>query len=136
MLKSLAICLFVGILSILPARGFAATSFLSDGSVNTSKGTPDDDLKYEGFEITPDGFITGFIVNDSARPRPGVKFDMWTTNMQETRIFWRKTVTVGDLAPHAKVRLKEAYPVKDQDNARTKFMFRLPSEANFRNKGK
>jgi hypothetical protein len=133
MLRSFFVCAFVGLLLILSSNGFAG-SYLSSGVVNSSSGTPDKDLTYEDFEITPDGFITGFIVNTSGRSRPGVTLDFWTTNMQETRIFWRKTVNVGDIAPNAKARIREPYPVKDENPSKTKFMFRLPSAANFRNK--
>jgi hypothetical protein len=132
MLRSLLLQSLLGFLLILPASGFG-DSFLSGGSVNSSSGAPDRDLFYEAFEITQDGFISGFIVNRSSKPRPSVTVDMWTTNMQETRIFWRKTINIGDIGPHAKVRIREPYPVRDENPSRTKFMFRLPSDANFRN---
>jgi hypothetical protein len=108
---------------------FAAAGF--GGSVYSS-GEIDDDLKFEDFKIG-DGFLTGFIVNASKRARPAVALDIWTTNTQETRIYWRKTVTFGDLAPGAKVAVKEPYKIDQEDPAKTKFMFRTPTPANFRN---
>ena len=132
MLKSFFVCLFVG-LCMIPMQGVAGTTYMSNGSVNTSSGTPDRDLKYEDFQITEDGYITGYIVNSSGRPRTGIRLDMWTTNMQETRIFWRKSLNIGDLGPQGKYLVKEPYKVDNEDPARTKFMFRLPSGANYRN---
>jgi hypothetical protein len=133
MLRSFFVCLALGLLLILSSSGFAG-SYLGSGEINAGSGTPDQDLKYEDFEITQDGFVTGFIVNTSSRPRPGVRLDFWTTNMQETRIFWRKMISIGDIAPNSKVRIREPYPVQDENPSKTKFMFRLPSAANFRNK--
>ena len=132
MLKSFFVCLFVG-LCMMPMHGVAGTTYMSNGPVNTSNGTPDRDLKYEDFQITEDGYITGYIVNSSGRPRTGIRLDMWTTNMQETRIFWRKSLNIGDLGPQGKYLVKEPYKVDNEDPARTKFMFRLPSGANYRN---
>lgn len=111
-----------------------AASTYSSGSVNSRDGEPDRDLKFEDFQITEDGFISGTIVNASSRPRPGVKIDMWTTNPQETRIFWRKSLNIGDMAPNGKFHVKERYPDQNEEPRRTKFMFRLPTDANFRNK--
>ncbi len=115
----------------LPA---VAESFLSSGSVNLSSGVPDRDLRYEDFRITEDGFIEGYIVNTSARNRPALTLDMWTTNMSETRIFWRKRLNIGDLGPKSRFLVREPYDVKGEDPQKTKFMFRLPSSANYRNK--
>lgn len=111
-----------------------AEDFLGNGRINSSSGIPDKDLSYEDFKITEDGYVTGYIVNSSERARPGVILDMWTTNMGESKIFWRKkALHVGDIGPKGKVLVKEPYDVKNEDPARTKFMFRLPSGANYRN---
>lgn len=39
----------------------------------------------------------------------------------------------GDLAPRGRYRVKEAYKNDVEEPSRTRFMFRLPSGANFRN---
>jgi hypothetical protein len=109
-------------------------SFTGSGTVNTSSGVPDRDLKYEDFQITPEGYVTGNIVNTSGKTRAKIILDMWTTNMQETRILWRTKLTVGDLGPHATYLVKQPYNGDKEDPARVKFMFRIPSDANFRNK--
>ena len=101
-----------------------------------SSGPIDDDLQFEDFKIGNDGYLTGSIVNSSQRPRQAVKLDVWTTNTQETRIYWRKTLNLGDLAPGARVAVKEPYKIDQEDPAKTKFMFRVPTPANFRNQPK
>ena len=118
------LCIFAVFL-LFPVHGRAATPF-SDGEI-------DDDLRFEGFEVRADGFLTGFIVNTSKKVRPAVKLDVWTTNLQETRIFWRKSFSLGDMAPGARVALKEPYQLDDQNPSRIKFMFRIPTKNNFRN---
>jgi hypothetical protein len=105
----------------------------SAGSVFSS-GEIDKDLQFEDFKIGDSGFLTGFIVNTSNRTLPAVKLDVWTTNTQETQIYWRKTLTLGDLAPGARVSVKEPYKVDREIPGKTKFMFRVPKAANFRNK--
>ena len=120
-----ALCLLVGLL-IYPLTGFAGSAF--------GEGEIDNGLSYEGFQIGNEGFLAGYIVNNSNSTRHGVKLDMWTTNPQETRIFWRKSITIGDLGPGAKYPIKEQYDLKDENPARIKVMFRLQSPANFRNK--
>lgn len=131
MLRSLFVCFLLG-LSLMPLNGLAG-NFMSNGPVNSSSGVPDRDLKYENFEITEDGYIMGYIVNTSGRTRSGIRLDIWTTNMQETRIFWRKSLNIGDLGPNARYMVKEPYRVDNEDPARTKFMFRIPSGSNYRN---
>lgn len=112
----------------LSAVSTSAGSYYSSGSI-------DEGLQFEDFKIG-DGYLTGFIVNSSNRPRQAVKLDVWTTNAQETRIYWRKTLNLGDLAPGAKAAIKEPYKIDQEDPARTKFMFRFPNPANFRNQQK
>ena len=122
-MKSILVFLIGGML-LFSAASFAASVY--------SSGEIDDDLAFEDFKISQ-GYLTGFIVNASKRTRPAVKLDVWTANTQETRIYWRKTVDLGDLAPGAKVAIKEPYKVDQEDLARTKFMFRPSTPANFRN---
>jgi hypothetical protein len=106
-----------------------AGSYFSSGSI-------DEDLQFEDFKIGEDGFLTGFIINSSKRTRYAVKLDMWTANTQETQIYWRKSLNLGDLAPGARISVKEPYKIDREDPNRTKFMFRVPNPANFRNQPK
>jgi hypothetical protein len=123
-MKSLIAIIFAGML-FLPA--FARAEFYySSGAIDT-------DLQFEDFKIG-DGYLTGVIVNSSKRPRPDVKLDVWTCNTQETQIYWRKTLHLGDLGPGARVSVKEPYKIDREEPAKTKFMFRIPQPANFRNK--
>ncbi len=124
-MKEVLVFLLAGML-LIPAASYG-------GSVYSS-GEIDDDLRFEDFKIS-DGYLTGSIINASRRTRTAVKLDMWTANTQETRIYWRKTLNLGDLAPGAKAAVKEPYAVDLEDPARTKFMFRVPTTANFRNPG-
>ena len=124
-LKPFLAFLLLGVL-LFPAFTLAG-SYYSSGSIDT-------DLQFEDFRIGNDGYLTGFIVNSSKRTRPGVKLDIWTTNTQETQIYWRKTLNLGDLAPGARAPVKEPYKIDREDPEKTKFMFRVPAPANFRNK--
>jgi hypothetical protein len=132
MRKSLAIIMLF-VLSIAPAVG-AANSSPRSGSVSSTSGLDDKDLKYEDFQITEDGFITGYIVNSSNKIRRAVQIDMWTTNKSETRILWRKSLSIGDLGSREKRLVKEPYRVDDEDPSKTEIKFRLSNSANFRNK--
>jgi hypothetical protein len=111
---------------LFPVSSSAASVF--------SSGEIDADLQFEDFKIGDNGFLTGFIVNTSKRTLPAVKLDMWTTNTQETQIYWRKTLTLGDMTPGARVPVKEPYKIDRENPGKTKFMFRVPKPANFRNK--
>src|SRR5271157_6088321 len=84
-----------------------AKSFYSDGTVDNSSGTPNKDLVYRDFDITQDGYVTGCITNKSNHPLKSVRLDMWTTNRAETAILWRKTLTIGDMAPQGKYEVRE-----------------------------
>lgn len=112
MFKIVAVCLLAGLLLASP-NGYSGV--LGSGPVNTSAGVPDKDLKYEDFKITEDEFLTGSIVNASGKARSDVRIDMWTTNMQETRIFWRKSLNIGNLAPQGRYVVKEPYKVDGED---------------------
>ena len=124
-MKSVIAFLLFGVL-LIPAFTLAGPYY--------SSGIIDKDLQFEDFRIGEDGYLTGVIVNSSKRPRQDVKLDVWTCNTQETQIYWRKTLSLGDLAPGARVPVKEPYKIDREDPARTKFMFRIPQPANFRNK--
>ncbi len=97
-------------------------------------GDIDRDLRYEGFHITDDGFLSGYIKNASNKTRNDVRLDMWTTNVAETRIFWRKSLSIGDLAPGARYEVREPYNLDGEDPERIEFKFRAPHKDNFRNK--
>ena len=124
-LKPFLAFLLLGLL-LFPAFTLAG-SYYSSGSIDT-------DLQFEDFRIGNDGYLTGVVVNSSKRTLPAVKLDIWTTNTQETQIYWRKTLNLGDLAPGARAPVKEPYKIDREDPEKTKFMFRVPAPANFRNK--
>lgn len=126
------ICVVLAVL-IFPLNGLAGP-YMSSGEINSKVGIPDKDLVYEEFHITQDGFVTGYIVNTSNKVRPNIRLDMWTTNMQETRILWRKSLNIGDLGPRARHLVKEPYKDEVGNPATTKVMLRMPSESNYRNK--
>lgn len=123
-MKSMIAFLLAGLLLIPSA--VSASSYYSSGAI-------DNDLQFEDFKIA-DGALTGVIINASKRPRKDVKLDIWTCNTQETQVYWRKTVSLGDVGPGARVSVKEPYKIDREDPAKTKFMFRIPQPANFRNK--
>jgi len=112
-----------------------AKSFYSDGTVDNSSGTPNKDLAYRDFEITQDGYVTGHIINKSSHPLKSVRLDMWTTNRAETAILWRKTLTIGDMAPKGEYEVRERYSPLPDDPSGVVFKFRLPGSTNFRNAG-
>ena len=134
MLKRIALLLLLGLL-LLPVNVFSA-SFFSSGTVDNSDGTPNKTLRFEGFEVTQEGFISGYIVNSSDRALKGVRLDMWTTNPQETQIYWRNSLIIGDLAPGGRYAVKESYNLGSADPSRIKFKFRIPSGGNYRNSPK
>lgn len=118
----------VGLLFLL----LAVDPFPAFGGSVLTEGFIDKDLKYEAFEIKG-GFLTGSIVNTSSRPRQGIRLDAWTTNPQETRVYWRKTLNVGDLGPGARYQVRESYTLTDEMPDRVKFLFKLPHRDNYRN---
>ena len=124
-MKVLVGFMLLGLL-LLSVSGFASSIY--------SNGEIDDDLQFEDFKIGDNGFLTGFIVNTSKRTRQAVKLDAWTTNTQETQIYWRKTLNLGDIAPGARISVKEPYQVDRENLSKTKFMFRVPRPGSFRNK--
>ncbi|HAA04135.1 MAG TPA: hypothetical protein DCE18_12245 [Syntrophobacteraceae bacterium] len=127
------VVLSILVVLLLPLVGVAGP-LLNSGWIDHSSGVPDKNLRYEDFQITEDGYVTGYIVNSSEKNLPAFALDVWTTDGMGTRILWRKTLTIGNLPPHGKHLVKESYPSGDSDPARTKFRFRLPSSANYRNR--
>jgi len=111
-----------------------ADSFRGDGTIDNSSGTTNSDLVYRGFQITPDGYITGFIVNTSNHALKSVRLDVWTTNRAETRIYWRKSISIGDMAPKSQFEVKEVYGKLQDEPESIIFKFRVPGGTNFRNK--
>ncbi len=132
MSKWMAALLLIGVM-FFPLQAGAAKSSHSDGTIDNSTGLTNKDLVYRDFEITEDGFVTGYIVNTSSRALKSVRLDMWTTNSAETRIFWRKTLSIGDIAPNSKFLVKEPYSPAPEDPAAILFKFRLPGNTNYRN---
>lgn len=106
---------------------FAADLMLGDGEIDET------DLRYEGFQLGDDGTIKGFIINGSNALLRNVTLNMYTTNAQETRVFWRKTIQLGDMAPREKRQIREAYVGARDAGGRMKVMFKVPRKANFRN---
>jgi hypothetical protein len=115
---------FLGL--VLGVAAFSAASVFNEGMV-------DRDLRFEGFSVTDDGFVTGTIVNTSKRLRQAVRMDMWITNIAETRIFWRKSLVLGDMPPGARVEVRENANGSVDSSLRLQFKFRIPQKENFRN---
>lgn len=113
----------------------SSKSFYSDGTVDNSSGTTNKDLVYRDFEVTQDGYVTGYIINESNHPLKSVRLDMWTTNKAETQILWRKTLIIGNMAPKGKYEIREPYSPLPDDPSAVVFKFRLPGSTNFRNTG-
>ena len=112
----------------------SAKSFYSDGQVDNASGTPSKELRFEDFVVNEDGYVTGYIINVSNRPLAKVRLDMWITNINNTRILWRKIIDMGDMAPKGKVAVKEACSLGNYDElSRVQFFFKIPSNSNFRN---
>lgn len=122
-------CLLLSLL-VLPLQAMAVKSYYSDGNVDNNSGTPNKDLVFRDFEITPDGFITGYIMNQSNHTIKSFNLNIWLTNKAETQILWRKSLSIGDLAPKGKYDVKEPYPATDDQVV---FKFKLPGSNNFRN---
>jgi hypothetical protein len=117
MLKLSLLCLLVCLL-IHPYIGHTESFY--------SSGTIDNDLSYEGFDVGDDGFLRGVIINTSNKTQKDLKIDVWTTDTHETRIFWRKTLVIGDLGPGAKYTLKEPYKkTSNPDGITIKYSFRI-----------
>jgi hypothetical protein len=110
-----------------PASGYAADSPFGSGSIDRS-------LKYEDFKIDKNGYATGYIVNTSNSARRDVQLDMWTTDTQNTRIFWQKTIHIDEIPARGRYLVKEPYKSKGENPARTLFMFRLHNSASYKNK--
>jgi hypothetical protein len=103
--------------------------------VDNSSGTTNSALTFEDFNVTEDGSITGHINNISSREMKKLRLDMWITNINNTRIFYRKVIDLGDMGPNSRVEVKEKFkPGEFEDLADVKFYFKIPSAGNFRNK--
>ncbi len=62
--------------------------------------------------------------------------DMWITNKAETRIFWRKSLNIGDLSPGAVYTVKEPANGEVDSSLRVEFKFRVQEKGEFRNEGR
>lgn len=99
----------------------SAARVMGDGEID------DTQLRYEGFQIGEDGStIMGYIVNGASIAYRNVTLHMYTTNPQETRVYWRKTIKMGDIGPKEKRYIKETYGPRPDPDARIKVMIRLP----------
>ena len=100
-----------------------AESFYSSGQVENTSGTLSNVLFFKHFNITPDGYITGSIVNQSSRTIRGLVIDLHTMDDDETRVFWQTVLHIGDLAPKAGYDVRMPYsPAPDDPN---KVVFKL-----------
>jgi len=117
---------------LLPLHA-TAKSFYSDGTVDNSDGTTNKNLVYRDFEFTQDGYVTGYIINESNHLLKSVRLDMWTTDRGETQILWRRTLNIGDMTPRGKYEVREPYSPVPDDPSAVEFKFRLPGSTNFRN---
>lgn len=126
-MKRIVAAMAVLAMAIFLVKGSIAEIVLGDGEIDET------DLRYEGFHIGDDGSIKGFVINGSNAVVRNVTLNMYTTNAQETRIFWRKTIQLGDMAPREKRQVKEAYAGAKDSGGRMKVMFKVPRKANFRN---
>ncbi|MCE5241867.1 MAG: hypothetical protein ABFD98_01390 [Syntrophobacteraceae bacterium] len=116
MFKALFAAVFA-VLMLFPLTCRAAAFF--------SQGEIDNELKYEKFMVKEDGSVEGTIVNASGKVRQNVQFDVWATDVHETRILWRKAVDIGTMAPGAKYTIKDPARINVSDPSRVKFIFKL-----------
>ena len=120
-MKFFSACILFAVL-FAPLYG-RAESFYSNGQVENTCGTLSNVLHYKHFDITPDGFITGSIVNQSSRTVKGLVIDLYTMDNDETRVFWRTILHIGDLGPKARYDVKLPYsPAPGDPN---KLVYRL-----------
>jgi hypothetical protein len=116
MLRLFFLCLLIGSL-LCPVAVFSESTY--------SSGMIDDDLKYEGFEVGNDGFLKGFIINISNKTFKDLKINVWTMDIYDTRIFWRKSLVIGVLAPGEKYAVKEPYNKDANRGMNVKYCFRI-----------
>ena len=116
MWKAFVICLFAA-LCFCSATASAGV-FISDGDIN-------DQLQYRNFQITPDNFVTGTIVNASQQTVSACVLEVWSTNVHETQIFWRAKIPLSALPPGGKVPVKLPYATGTDTDLRIKFSFRI-----------
>jgi hypothetical protein len=116
MLRSLFLCLLIG--SLLCPIAVSGESAYSSGMI-------DDDLKFEGFEVGNDGFLKGFIINVSNKTYKDLKINVWTMDIYDTRIFWRKSLVIGALEPGEKYAVKEPYNKAANRGMNIKYCFRV-----------
>lgn len=131
-MKRVTGCMLLGLL-LFPVYAVAEKTFYSNGNVDNNNGVPNRDLTFRDFDITPDGFITGVIVNQSNHVLKSVRLDMWTANPAETRVYWRKALNIGDMAPRGEYEVREPYSPLPDASEKIVYKFRIPSGMNFRN---
>lgn len=115
---------------VLPALLFfplhaRADSYYSNGRVHNTCGTRSNILFYKHFNITRNGYITGYIVNESDRPISNLLLDMYTMDVDEIRVFWSKTIDIGYIAPKGRYHVREPYSPVPGDPNRIVFRFKI-----------
>jgi hypothetical protein len=118
------VCL-LSVFLLFPFHAGAVKTLNSDGEIDNTAGIESKELVYRDFEITPDGFIRGFIVNISDHAVKSVKLSMWTANKAETKILWRKALVIDSIPPKGKHEIKEPYSPMPDDPASIVFKFRI-----------
>lgn len=102
-----------------------AYSFNSNGRVENTSGTWSKVLFFRHFEISPNGYLTGYIVNKSDHEIRGLVLDMYTMDDAETRVFWARTVDIGNMAPRSRYAVREPYSPVPSDPSKIVFRFKI-----------
>lgn len=109
-----------------------ADSFNSNGQVENTSGTLSNVLFYRHFKITPDGRISGYIENKSHRVIRGLVIDMYTMDQNETRVFWRKILDIGNMAPGGRYVVNEPYSPVPDDSSKIVYRFKIHGSDEYR----
>lgn len=111
-------------LSLFPLSA-RAESYYSNGPVENTSGTWSNILFFRHFNITRDGRITGYIENKSGREVRGLVLDAYTMDTDETRVFWRTTLDIGNLAPGGRYAVNKPYSPAPFDQNKILFRFKI-----------
>ncbi|MGC9193990.1 MAG: hypothetical protein ACP5IL_00880 [Syntrophobacteraceae bacterium] len=126
------IFVFILCILLLAPMHAKADSFYSNGHVHNTSGSRSNILFYKHFNISADGHVTGKIVNKSNRPIRGLVLDMYTMDIDETRVLWSKIIEIGDMAPRSEYSVSEPYsPVPDDPN-KVVFRFKIHGSDEYR----
>lgn len=119
MLKAFWIGLFAALFCWIPFVAHA------EDSSPFSSGEIDGGLEHEGFDVRPNGTLTGTIINPNNGVFPAHRLDMWVTDMHDTRIYWRKSINMGAIPPGGRVTIREAYDGPTDKPKKLKYNFRV-----------